>query len=35
MKANALLVLGITIVVGARENRDGLMSFHPRLPNDT
>jgi len=32
---NALLVLGIAIVVGARRGRDGLMRFSPRLPNDT
>jgi Ca2+:H+ antiporter len=33
--ANALLVLGLVIVVGAAESKDGLMRFHPRLPNDT
>jgi Ca2+:H+ antiporter len=33
--ANALLVLGIVIVVGARRSSDGLMRFSPRLPNDT
>src|SRR3954447_9982001 len=33
--ANALLVLGITIVAGARESSDGLMRFNARLPNDT
>jgi Ca2+:H+ antiporter len=32
--ANALLVLGIVIVVGARAG-DGLMRFNKRLPNDT
>jgi Ca2+:H+ antiporter len=32
--ANALLVLGIVIVVGARAG-DGLMRFNPRLPRDT
>src|SRR5438477_6796309 len=32
--ANALLVLGIVIVVGARAG-DGLMRFSKRLPNDT
>lgn len=32
--ANALLVLGLVIVVGAREN-GGVMRFHRRLPNDT
>src|ERR1043165_9355241 len=31
--ANALLVLGVVIVVGAR--RDGIMRFRPRLPQDT
>src|SRR6266536_2345618 len=29
--ANALLVLGMTIVVGARASEDGLMRFHKRL----
>jgi len=33
--ANALLLLGIVIVVGARRASDGIMRFHPRLPNDT
>jgi Ca2+:H+ antiporter len=33
MFANALLVLGIVVVVGAR--RDGMMRFRPRLPQDT
>ena len=33
--ANGLLVLGLTIVIGARREPDGLMRFHPRLPNDT
>jgi Ca2+:H+ antiporter len=34
---NALLVLGLVIVVGARRERerDGIMHFSPRLPNDT
>ena len=32
---NALLVLGLVIVVGARRNADGVMKFSPRLPNDT
>ena len=32
--ANALLVLGIVIVVGARAG-EGLMRFNPRLPRDT
>jgi Ca2+:H+ antiporter len=33
--SNALLVLGIVIVAGARRARDGVMRFSPRLPNDT
>jgi Ca2+:H+ antiporter len=33
--ANGLLVLGLTIIVGARRSPDGVMRFHPRLPNDT
>ena len=33
--ANALLVLGATLVVGARVAPDGRMRFSPRLPNDT
>jgi Ca2+:H+ antiporter len=33
--ANALLVLGLVIVVGARRAPDGLMVFSKRLPNDT
>jgi Ca2+:H+ antiporter len=33
--ANALLVLGLVIVVGARHAPDGVMRFGPRLPNDT
>ena len=33
--ANALLVLGLVIVVGARAAPDGLMRFKPRLPMDT
>jgi Ca2+:H+ antiporter len=33
--ANALLVLGLVIVLGARESKDRLMHFAPRLPNDT
>src|SRR3954453_275362 len=32
--ANALLVLGIVLIVGAREGR-GTMKFSKRLPNDT
>ena len=33
--ANALLVLGLAIAVGARTGEDGVMRFHKRLPNDT
>ncbi len=33
--ANALLVLGLVIVVGARHDREGCMRFRKRLPNDT
>ena len=33
--ANALLVLGVVIVVGSRVSDGGVMRFHPRLPNDT
>jgi Ca2+:H+ antiporter len=33
--ANGLLVLGLTILAGARQARDGVMRFRPRLPNDT
>jgi Ca2+:H+ antiporter len=33
--SNALLVLGIVIVVGARVAEDGVMRFRHRLPNDT
>jgi Ca2+:H+ antiporter len=33
--ANALLVLGLVIVVGARQAQDGVMRFRRRLPNDT
>ncbi|HZU62026.1 MAG TPA: hypothetical protein VE983_13740 [Solirubrobacteraceae bacterium] len=32
---NALLVLGLVIVAGARQAPDGLMRFSRRLPNDT
>jgi Ca2+:H+ antiporter len=32
---NALLVLGLVIVAGAVRERDGVMRFSPRLPNDT
>ncbi len=33
--ANALLVLGLVIIAGARVSEGGVMRFHPRLPNDT
>jgi Ca2+:H+ antiporter len=33
--ANALLVLGLVIVVGARRAPDGVMRFSTRLPKDT
>jgi Ca2+:H+ antiporter len=33
--ANALLVLGLTIVIGARRASDGVMRFSKRLPRDT
>jgi Ca2+:H+ antiporter len=33
--ANALLVLGLVIVVGARRADDGVMRFSKRLPRDT
>ena len=33
--ANALLVLGAVVVVGARVAPDGVMRFQARLPNDT
>jgi Ca2+:H+ antiporter len=32
---NALLVLGLVIIAGARRERDGVMRFSARLPNDT
>jgi Ca2+:H+ antiporter len=32
---NALLVLGLVIIVGALRSPDGVMRFNPRLPNDT
>jgi Ca2+:H+ antiporter len=32
--ANALFVLGLAIVAGAHEAKDGVMRFHTRLPND-
>jgi Ca2+:H+ antiporter len=33
--ANALLVLGLVIIVGARQSRDLVMHFGRRLPSDT
>src|SRR5438128_11777559 len=33
--ANALLVLGLVIIAGARTAGDGIMRFQQRLPNDT
>jgi Ca2+:H+ antiporter len=33
--ANALLVLGLVIVIGAWRSPDGVMRFSPRLPRDT
>ncbi len=33
--ANGLLVLGLAIIVGARREKDGLMKFSKRLPEDT
>jgi Ca2+:H+ antiporter len=33
--ANALLILGVVIVVGSRREPDRVMRFHSRLPNDT
>jgi Ca2+:H+ antiporter len=32
---NALLVLGLVIIAGARRTEDGVMRFGTRLPNDT
>jgi Ca2+:H+ antiporter len=32
---NALLVLGLVIIAGARRESDGIMRFSARLPNDT
>ena len=32
---NALLVLGMVLIAGARQAPDGLMRFSQRLPNDT
>jgi Ca2+:H+ antiporter len=33
--ANALLVMGLVIIAGARASPDGIMRFARRLPNDT
>ncbi|MEA2193860.1 MAG: Ca2+:H+ antiporter, partial [Solirubrobacteraceae bacterium] len=33
--ANALLVMGLVIIAGARASSDGIMRFKTRLPNDT
>ena len=33
--ANALFILGLAIVAGARRAEDGVMRFQARLPNDT
>jgi Ca2+:H+ antiporter len=33
--ANALLVLGLALIAGARASEDGIMRFRSRLPNDT
>ncbi len=33
--ANALLILGLAIVAGSNQSRDGIMRFQARLPNDT
>jgi Ca2+:H+ antiporter len=33
--ANALLVLGLVIVIGARRSADGVMRFSSKLPRDT
>jgi Ca2+:H+ antiporter len=33
--ANAMLVLGLVIVIGARRSHDGTMRFSKRLPRDT
>ncbi len=32
---NALLVLGLVLIAGAARERDGIMRFSPKLPNDT
>jgi len=33
--SNALLVMGLVLIAGARVSRTGRMQFHARLPNDT
>ena len=33
--ANALLVMGLVLLAGCRAAPDGVMRFHPRLPQDT
>jgi Ca2+:H+ antiporter len=33
--ANALLVLGLVLIIGSLRSRDGVMRFSARLPNDT
>jgi Ca2+:H+ antiporter len=33
--ANGLALLGLTILAGSFRSRDGVMTFEPRLPNDT
>lgn len=33
--ANAMLLLGLVLVIGARRSRDGIMRFSKRLPQDT
>jgi Ca2+:H+ antiporter len=33
--ANALLVLGLVIIAGSLQSKDGTMRFHHRLPQDT
>jgi Ca2+:H+ antiporter len=33
--ANALLVLGLTIMIGSSKSEDSVMMFHRRLPRDT
>src|SRR6202034_4008137 len=32
---NALLVLGVVLIAGTVQSKDGVMRFSPRLPNDT